>query len=60
MITVVKGRLLAKKKKIANKKKVTNKRKKRAKTPTSEPKTSNNFKDKYSKWDEAHKQQEGL
>ena len=45
---MVKGRLLAKKRKIDNKKKLVNKHKKKAKTLILEPKTPNNFKDKYS------------
>ena len=60
MIIVTEGRSLAKKRKIADKKKVINKRKEQAKTPTPEPETPNNSKDKYSKWDKAHEQQEDL
>ena len=60
MIIVAESCLLAKKRKIADEKKVTNKRKKQAKTPTPEPKTPNDSKDKYSEWDKAHEQQEDL
>jgi len=49
VITVAKGRSLAKKRKIDDKKKLANKRKKKAKVPTPEPKTPNNSKDEYSK-----------
>ena len=45
---------------MANKKKLINKRKKQIKILILEPKTSNNFKDKYSKQDKARKQQGGL
>jgi len=60
VITVVKGRLLAKKRKIVDKKKVTKKCKKYAKTPTPQPETPNDSIDKCSEWDEARKQQEDL
>ena len=48
MIIVAESRSLAKKRKIADEKKVINKRKKQAKILTLEPKTPNNFKNKYS------------
>ena len=60
VITVIEGRLLAKKRKVADKKKLANKRKKRAKTLTLEPKTPNNSEDEYSEWDKAREQQEDL
>ena len=56
MITVAKGRLLAKKRKIDNEKKLANKRKKKAKTLILEPEISNNSGDEYSEWDEAREQ----
>jgi hypothetical protein len=60
VITVIEGRLLAKKRKIADEKKVVKKRKKHTKTPILEPKTPNNSIDECSKWDKARKQQEDL
>jgi len=55
-IIVAKCRLLVKKRKIGNKKKVANKCKKKVKTLILEPKTPNNFRNKYSKWDKVRKQ----
>ena len=52
VIIVTKGRLLAKNKKKDNKKK--------AKKLILEPKTSNNSRDKYSKYNKARKRQEDL
>jgi hypothetical protein len=49
VITVIEGRLLAKKRKIANEKKVAKKHKKHTKTPIPEPETPNNSIDKCSK-----------